>query len=77
MPSAPIAPPNSACRRQHVRQVAGVVGDRVDVEEHRAGHVRGEELGLRVALQRRQMPRAVDHRDPLAAEPRGEPVGRD
>ena len=31
--------------RQHVRQVGGIVGDGVDVEEHRAGNVAGEIFG--------------------------------
>jgi hypothetical protein len=47
-------------RRQHVRQRARRVGDLVDIEEHGAGNVLLHELGLGIALLRRQVERAVD-----------------
>ena len=36
--------------RQHVRQIGRVIGDRVDVEEHRAGNMAADILGARVAV---------------------------
>ena len=62
---------------QHVRQLGGMVGDGVDIEERRAGNMGGDELGLGVALERRQVERAVDDRDLGLAQPRREPVGGD
>src|SRR4029453_7041206 len=47
--------------RQHVRQGRPVVGDRVDVEEHRAQDVRLSELGPRVTLELRHVPGAIEH----------------
>jgi hypothetical protein len=63
--------------RQHVRQGRRVVGDRVDVEEHRARDVRLSELGPRVALELRHVPGAIEHPDVALVEMLGEPLGRD
>ena len=41
---------------QHMRQVGAFVGDRVDVEKHRAGNVAHQKFGAAVALGGRQMP---------------------
>ncbi len=49
--------------RQHVRQVGGMIADRLDVEEHRAGNMAAAILGLRIALLRRHEVRAVDGDD--------------
>ena len=54
-----------------------MVGDRVEIEAHRAGNVPGQELGLRVALLRRQIEGAIDGDEIGAAEFRGEPVSGD
>ena len=38
-----------------------MVGDRVDVEAHRAGNMPGEILGAGIPLQCRKVERAIDH----------------
>ena len=43
-------------RRQHMRETPAVIGDLVDVEEHRAGNVRCEIFLEAVAIFRRQIP---------------------
>jgi hypothetical protein len=62
--------------RQHVRQARRAIRDRVDIEEHRARHVRLRELGARVTLELRHVPGAVDDPDVALAEILGEPFGR-
>jgi len=52
-----------------------MVGDGVDVEESRARDMRGEELLLGVAFQRREVKRPVDDADLGLAQPRCEPFG--
>jgi hypothetical protein len=64
-------------RRQHVRQIARLLGDGVDIEEHRAGDVAFEKLGPPVAAGGRHVPRRVDHADARRVQVRGQPVGRD
>ena len=46
-----------------------VVGDRVDVEAHRARDVAGEIFGRGVALHRRQVEGAVDDHEVRRAKP--------
>ena len=62
---------------QHVRQRVRVVGDGLDVEEDRAGHVDLLELGRRVALEMRQVERGVHHLQVRLAQMGGEPLGGD
>ena len=56
-----------------MRQVGTGVGDRIDVEELRAGNVARVVLGQRIAVLRRQVPRSVEHLD--AIEVVGQPGG--
>ena len=62
---------------QHVRQAGRRVGDRVDVEEHRAGDVAEAKLLRAHASGRRQVPGPVDDSDLRLAEMGGQPIASD
>lgn len=64
-------------RRQHVWQIRRVVGNFVDVEEHRAGNVAGEVFVEALAVVRGQVPGTVDDRNVAFLDPIGELIGRD
>ncbi len=62
-------------RRQHMRQVARVVGDLVDIETQRTRDVSGKIFSRSVALHRRQVIRAIEDNEAGGVEIGGEPVG--
>jgi hypothetical protein len=61
--------------RQHVGQLGRMIGDRIDVEEHRAGNMSGNVLRPGVAVLRRQVVGPVDDGDVRLAERAGKPFG--
>ena len=63
--------------RQHMRQVGLGVGDRVDVEKHRAGNMAGKIFRAGVAPGRRHMPGGVEDDEIGRVEMVGEPLRRD
>ena len=46
--------------RKHVRQRIGVVGHRIDIEEHRTGNMRGEIIVLRQRQHARHLERCIN-----------------
>ena len=60
-------------RGQHVGKRRGVVGDAIDVEEHRPRNVPALELRARVAPELRHVPGAIDHAHVRRLEMLGEP----
>jgi hypothetical protein len=60
--------------RNHVRQIGRVIGDGIDIEEHRSWNMAGEILRLGVALLRGEVERTVDDAHLRFAEAGGEPV---
>ena len=62
---------------KHVRQRVGMIGHRIDIEEHRARNMRGEIIVLRQRQHARQLERGVDDLDVGIVEMRGEPFGGD
>ena len=63
--------------REHMRQRIGMIGDRVDVEPHRARDVRVEIVVLRQRQDARHLELRVDDLDAGIAEMGGEPFGGD
>ena len=63
--------------RIHMRPRIVRIGDGVDVEEHRARKMGGEEILRRQRPDAGHLVRRVDDLDPGIIEMRGEPVGRD
>ena len=61
--------------RQHVRQVGGMIADRFDVEERRAGDMSASVFGVRVAVMRRKKISRVNHRKSRIAQVFSEPLG--
>ena len=58
-----------------MRQIGGVIGNAVDVEEHRAGNMPGFEFLRRFALFVRHVPGGIHH--PHLVQMRGQPFGGD
>ena len=61
--------------RQHVGQLGRMIGDCIDVEEHRAGNMSGSVLRPGIAILRRQVVGPVDDGDVRLAELAGKPFG--
>src|SRR4029077_15565967 len=61
--------------RQHVGQLGRMIGDRVDVEEHRARNMRGNIFGPGIAVLRWKVVGPVDDDDIRLAELAGKPFG--